>query len=559
MLPSYLFGVFYLNVNSRFQLDHDLVQEPFAYQDNGIFSNVLHLKPGDKDGIETQGIIYFPILTNSSLAHCMKVAHLPRNFVDTDENHTEGLSIVTKHDIPENTTRIAIAPHVSDECSLAFARQASDDTARALILVKNREDILDHIVLSPALFNQNRLNCSIFSISSGVGNVVFDHMKTHVSDTPSAAPDYGLTRSFTRVGVTLSSSTQTKSFEIWIFSIVAFFGLFGLLNLSGIWFCYKNSVRQRSLYQRMEKGEIIHEGLDTLQLTVPPAFLNSLPIRVFGNDESKRLGLNKQQDMSFSYVHINSSLSDAALEETNDTEESLTETNKFESSNDESTSISNKSFPESTSEKTSPNSASVVSLYDISNSPGHKNNNCNVHQISQTKCRICQVDFVEGENGIRELPCLHIYHAKCIDPVLTTFTSICPICKVSVIPPSHLSAVILDGIFAKKSKRPTLQQNHESHPVNGQAQISSNNASEIDSESNENRNINESFYFADEETVMNHIYNRIPTTLLSAQYPPRVAISSRQNIYSNLNLSAPNINQRRNSFDSSYAHSFDSV
>mmetsp|Transcript_22084 Transcript_22084/g.61303 ORF Transcript_22084/g.61303 Transcript_22084/m.61303 type:complete len:274 (+) Transcript_22084:3-824(+) len=48
----------------------------------------------------------------------------------------------------------------------------------------------------------------------------------------------------------------------------------------------------------------------------------------------------------------------------------------------------------------------------------------------QYKCCICMSDYEEGDT-IRTLPCLHCYHAGCIDPWLETNRT-CPVCKHEV-------------------------------------------------------------------------------------------------------------------------------
>lgn len=60
---------------------------------------------------------------------------------------------------------------------------------------------------------------------------------------------------------------------------------------------------------------------------------------------------------------------------------------------------------------------------------------------NQTSCPICLEDFTDKEE-IRELPCLHIYHPECIDPFLKTRSSLCPMCKVSVLPPGYLPETV---------------------------------------------------------------------------------------------------------------------
>lgn len=48
----------------------------------------------------------------------------------------------------------------------------------------------------------------------------------------------------------------------------------------------------------------------------------------------------------------------------------------------------------------------------------------------QTKCMICLDEFVDGDD-LKTLPCLHIYHQKCIERWLGTDNS-CPICKTPI-------------------------------------------------------------------------------------------------------------------------------
>ncbi|KAI8322169.1 hypothetical protein GQ54DRAFT_250110, partial [Martensiomyces pterosporus] len=43
-------------------------------------------------------------------------------------------------------------------------------------------------------------------------------------------------------------------------------------------------------------------------------------------------------------------------------------------------------------------------------------------------CIVCIDDFVVGSK-MRILPCGHNYHIECIDPWLTTKSSLCPLCK----------------------------------------------------------------------------------------------------------------------------------
>ena len=46
------------------------------------------------------------------------------------------------------------------------------------------------------------------------------------------------------------------------------------------------------------------------------------------------------------------------------------------------------------------------------------------------KCTICLSDFEEGED-VRRLPCMHLFHAECVDQWLKT-NKCCPICRVDI-------------------------------------------------------------------------------------------------------------------------------
>ncbi|RHZ45522.1 E3 ubiquitin-protein ligase RNF103 [Aspergillus thermomutatus] len=65
---------------------------------------------------------------------------------------------------------------------------------------------------------------------------------------------------------------------------------------------------------------------------------------------------------------------------------------------------------------------------------------------SQTTCAICLDDFVSGTTVVRELPCGHIFHPSCIDVSLTQISSLCPLCKKSVLPAEYYTTPMDDMV-----------------------------------------------------------------------------------------------------------------
>ena len=59
-------------------------------------------------------------------------------------------------------------------------------------------------------------------------------------------------------------------------------------------------------------------------------------------------------------------------------------------------------------------------------------------QFDQTSCSICLEDYVQNATVVRELPCHHMFHPDCIDPFLLKRSSLCPLCKQSVLPKGYI-------------------------------------------------------------------------------------------------------------------------
>lgn len=48
-----------------------------------------------------------------------------------------------------------------------------------------------------------------------------------------------------------------------------------------------------------------------------------------------------------------------------------------------------------------------------------------------TNCAVC-VDEIEDGESVKQLPCGHVYHVKCIDEWLSRYSSLCPLCKYNL-------------------------------------------------------------------------------------------------------------------------------
>ncbi|KAI5785886.1 hypothetical protein EDC01DRAFT_193079 [Geopyxis carbonaria] len=62
----------------------------------------------------------------------------------------------------------------------------------------------------------------------------------------------------------------------------------------------------------------------------------------------------------------------------------------------------------------------------------------NSKEYDQPSCSICLDDFTSHVTTVRELSCHHIFHPACIDSFLEAQSSLCPLCKKSVLPKGYV-------------------------------------------------------------------------------------------------------------------------
>lgn len=79
----------------------------------------------------------------------------------------------------------------------------------------------------------------------------------------------------------------------------------------------------------------------------------------------------------------------------------------------------------------------------------------NIPTYNQTNCSICLEDYENKVTLIRQLPCHHIYHPACIDSFLMKRSSLCPLCKQSVLPKGYIppDALLTSATVMRERRR----------------------------------------------------------------------------------------------------------
>ncbi|KAI9040429.1 RING-H2 finger protein [Aspergillus affinis] len=192
--------------------------------------------------------------------------------------------------------------------------------------------------------------------------------------------------------------------------------------------CYQivQKRRRESLQRRIEAGEADIEHLGLHQLKVSQEVLDTFPVYAYPDLEA----LSDSDTQSRSGDDGSTHQLDKAEDEPEKTDTESETRIRTDSA------VHNVQGRVEIGEKeVSPNQED-----DISSSSHHQTQSTappprNRLSHSQTTCAICLDDFVPNVAIVRELPCGHIYHVECIDTSLEQNSSLCPLCKKSVVPP----------------------------------------------------------------------------------------------------------------------------
>jgi hypothetical protein len=172
--------------------------------------------------------------------------------------------------------------------------------------------------------------------------------------------------------------------------------------------------RRRGLRRRVASGEVDLEALGIKRLTVPSSVLQGMPLFVY---ESGGAGLATLTNQPTRESQPKSNQSSRTIQSPSPTAITASPVSREPSLNTQYPSplLSSRTRQ---SQRRSP-SPSLPRR-----SP----------PFSQSSCPICLEDFVSSHSIVRGLPCGHDFHPGCVDTFLRERSSLCPMCKKSVLP-----------------------------------------------------------------------------------------------------------------------------
>ncbi|TGO86875.1 hypothetical protein BPOR_0270g00090 [Botrytis porri] len=345
---------------------------------------------------------------------------------DLDDQHT--CYNISKQYVPSNATRqanlpatdftlIALAPWISIECTKGYLAAARQDPIRAFIFYPpdnstNRPPPIssDQWALEDGGTWKSKNKYPVYAVAGSVGERMMREISLYSGNLTDVPNGHELStfpgidpRDYVRVYTQLRVTHGTNLPSLWEFLLIIVAVLAFMLAVTSGSMHYLQRSRRRALTRRVEDGEVNLEALGIKRLTVPQEIIDQMPI--FTYHFVGQTPLVHRSSSTAEGIHADKSVS--------------TEANEVLFCDDSASKALSPTF-------IVPNLGnSPVSISD----PGER-----TVVFSQPTCPVCFDDFESGNTWIRELPCGHIFHPDCIDPFLGNNSSLCPMCKKSVLP-----------------------------------------------------------------------------------------------------------------------------
>lgn len=271
--------------------------------------------------------------------------------------------------------------------------QALADDARMLVFAN------DTTITGGLSLNGLLSSITVLGVSTGSGQNAFAHMAAYNSNDTTLIPGSTISGAVRRIGMQYQTDVGSGLPRLWVFVLSILAGVILLIVLLSVFLNVALFMRRKSLRRRILSGEVNLELLGVKRLTVPQDVLDKIPVRIYMPGEQHFV---------------------------NNTEAASSTRTKLKALKSK---LTNKHSSE-------PVNTSQVDLVTPDAGAAGKP----IAGYFQTDCPICLEDFETSVTQVRELPCKHIYHLECIDPFLKTRSSLCPLCKKSVLPTGYFPA-----------------------------------------------------------------------------------------------------------------------
>ncbi|KAI8629651.1 hypothetical protein F5Y19DRAFT_431369 [Xylariaceae sp. FL1651] len=341
-----------------------------------------------------QGLLYVPDLPFDDSCYGLANEYIPAN-VTRQANLP-----------PTDYNLIALAPWINVNCTKSFMAAATVDPLRAMLVYRPDDDDGQPPDADSDLWEldddgdwKTTNHFPVYAVSSSSGKGMMRQLSLYSGDLSQVPFADQINRTYSpnpadyvRVWTELSVSTGPAELAIWAFVLIIIGVLLAVIGGISILMHYTQNRRRSRLRRRVINGEVNLEALGIKRLRVPLSHVQTFPL------------------FTYNYDPPPSSL-------------------------------------------TSPKSPSMTSFNTGALSQNHNIEKHGDRLDYQPACLICLDEFESKVTIIRELSCGHIFHPECIDQFLSEMSSLCPLCKTSMMPPGHCPRITNSMVRRELSTR----------------------------------------------------------------------------------------------------------
>ncbi|KAL2262180.1 hypothetical protein VTK26DRAFT_2213 [Humicola hyalothermophila] len=347
---------------------------------------------GTSNGV-IQGLLYVPDLPYGDSCLDETSAHVP-------------VSAARQANLPPtNYHMIAIAPWVSERCSSAYLAAARADPIRAFLFYMPGNSSTPpppadapewHIQHDHGWMDQT--GHPVYAVSGIVGQLMMQHLALYSGNMTEVPFGRNITERFRsdpedylRIWTELVIRTERTAFETWVYLLIVIGVLLVVIFTTSLIMHLVQAHRRASLRRRVIAGEVNLEAAGIKRLTVPAEHLQKLPLFTYHYEPSPPTTPPSSPRPSKSrWTHAG-------------------------------TCSPNRAGSMTAVRTSCPATVSGQGIRTMT-------------RDYQPTCEICLEPYENRVTIIRELPCGHIFHPECIDEFLHKVSSLCPICKASMLP-----------------------------------------------------------------------------------------------------------------------------
>ena len=325
----------------------------------------------------------------------------------------------------EGFSRIALVPWISGDCARAYLGAADREEASALIFYLAKDVVLSNQTAaappddnSPAwlidgtLGWQSSIDFPAYAINADEGSLVMGQLSQYPGNLSQAPHAEDLLARYSRedrvqLYCNINATDSSELPSLWVFLLVIIGMLGAMIFVTSLGMHIIQRRRRQRIRELLSSGQVDLPSLGIRLLTIPRDVIDSFPLFVYH----------------------------AAPEES---EPAYPAESKAPASGSDEPPTKGPSID------SDPKADLDTHLPPPSTLP-HRTPN-----FPQPTCPICLDDFLTDETIVRTLPCHHIFHPACIDPMLSEYSTLCPLCKSSALPERYCPQQITNSMLRQQ-------------------------------------------------------------------------------------------------------------